>query len=93
VLLFLRHGVDAVWDGEWGRSKDGCIRWGPHAPSGRAVSWGFRHIGLSGEFVEQKCIRLVHEKLTVFPYGQCMFGSHVSLAFRRYSQVQGRFWG
>jgi len=19
---------DAVWDGEWGRSRDGCIRWG-----------------------------------------------------------------
>ena len=19
---------DAVWDGKWGRSRDGCIRWG-----------------------------------------------------------------
>jgi len=20
--------LDAIWDGEWGRSRDGCIRWG-----------------------------------------------------------------
>ena len=20
--------LDAVWDGEWGRSRDGCIIWG-----------------------------------------------------------------
>jgi len=29
---------DAVWDGEWGRSNDGCIRWGGNRRRGRAVS-------------------------------------------------------
>jgi len=29
----------------------------------------------------QKCIRLVREKLTVFPYGQDIVGIYVSLAF------------
>jgi len=31
-------------------------------------------------FVE-KCIRLVREKLTIFPYGQYIVGIYVSLAF------------
>jgi len=26
---------DAMWGGEWGWSKDGCVRWGPRAPKGR----------------------------------------------------------
>jgi len=40
-------------------------------------------------FVE-KCIRLVHEKLAIFPCGQYIVGIYVLLAFRRYSQVQDR---
>jgi len=34
--------------------------------------WGFIPIGLNGVlsvFIKQKCIRLVREKLTIFPYG------------------------
>ena len=31
--------------------------------------WGFRSHGLNGVFFEQKCTRLVREKLTMFPYG------------------------
>jgi len=26
---------DAVWGGEWGRSRDGCIRWGWRSSRGR----------------------------------------------------------
>ena len=29
----------------------------------------------------EKCIRLVHEKLRIFPYGQYIVGIYVSLAF------------
>jgi len=58
--------LDAVWDCEWGRSRDGCIR-RVHMPQGEgAVSWGFSPIGFNGVFVEQKCIQLMREKLT-FP--------------------------
>ena len=49
-----------------------------------------RPIGLNGQndiFFAQKCIQLVREKLTVFPYGQDVTGIYVSLAFRRYHQV------
>ena len=31
--------------------------------------------------------------LTIFPHAQCIVGIGVSLAFRRYSQVRGRWWG
>jgi len=37
-----------------------------------------------------KRIRLVCEKLTVFPYRQDIAGIYVSLAFQRYIQVQDR---
>ena len=26
-VIFVCLSPDAVWDGEWGRSRDGCIRW------------------------------------------------------------------
>jgi len=41
----------------------------------------------------EKCIRLVCEKLTIFPYGQYIVGICVSLAFQRCTQVRGRCWG
>ena len=41
--------------------------------------------GLNGRTAE-KCIRLVCEKLRIFPYGQYIVGIHVSLAFSRYSR-------
>jgi len=53
-----------------------------------AVSIGFS--GFQWRIFTQKCIRLLHEKLTVFPYAQYMIRIYVSLAFQRYSQVRGR---
>jgi len=38
----------------------------------------------------EKSIRLVCEKLRIFPYGQYIVGIYVSLAFWQYSQVQDR---
>jgi len=43
-------------------------------------------------FVE-KCIRLVCENLTIFPYGQYIVGIYVSLAFWQYRQLQDQSGG
>jgi len=42
---------------------------------------------------KQKCICLVCEKLTIFPYGQYVVGNVFSLAFWWYTQVQDWSWG
>jgi len=53
----------------------GVLDGGPRDPSRRGCFGIFRHlrpIGLNGQndvFFGKKCIRLVREKLTVFPYG------------------------
>jgi len=75
-----------------------CSQWraGSTCPKGKERFGRFSPIGLNDFFavcLNHKCIRLVREKLTIFPYGQCIVGSGVSLAFRRYSQVVGRWWG
>ena len=44
---------DAVWGGEWGRSRDGCIRWGGDGQRGRSgfgVNLGCP-IATNGDFV------------------------------------------
>jgi len=71
---------DAVWGGEWGQSRDGCIQWSTREWE---VMGFFVLIGLNGVCFEQKGIRLVREKLTVFPYGQYVARNACSLAFRR----------
>jgi len=38
-------------------------------------------VSLIGVFFEPRCIPLVREKLTVFPYGQYIVGNDCSLAF------------
>jgi len=35
----------------------------------------------------------MREKLMIFPYRQCIIRISISLAFRRYSQLPGRWWG
>jgi len=44
---------DAVWDGEWGRSSDGCIRRGGNRRRERAVLGvnSGRPVTTSGDFV------------------------------------------
>jgi len=70
---------------------------GIHVPQKEGAFWGiFRHllpIGLNRQndlFFAQKFNRLICEKLTIFSYGQAVIGIYVSLAFRRYRQVQDR---
>jgi len=44
--------LDVVWGGEWGQSKDGCIRWGVEIVREEAI-WGINvgyPIVTSGEF-------------------------------------------
>ena len=55
---------------------------GVHVPqSEEEVSGFFAPTGLNGIVFKQKCIRLVHGKLTIFPYGQCIVRNVRSLAF------------
>jgi len=87
---------DAIWDGELSRRGMRLLDGGPCAPRGMGSFGDFHPIGLNGIFtvyLKQKCIRLMHEKLTIFPYKQCIFGISISLAFRKYSQVLGQWWG
>ena len=57
------------------------------------VSVSTQSFGLNGVLFAEKCIRLVCEKLTVFPNGKYIVGIYDSLAFWRYSQVQDRSGG
>jgi len=46
--------LDAVWDSVWGRSNDGCIRWGGDRQRGRGsfgVNFG-RPIVTNGDFIQ-----------------------------------------
>jgi len=54
----------------------------PHASRGRGGFWG--HLPPLAQWfqwriLQQKCIRLVHEKLIIFPYGQYIIGIYISL--------------
>ena len=127
---------DAVWDIEWGRWRDGCIRRGPCAPRERVILGCVVPICFNGVFFER--VHALHqwtnfydlyviwrlsmegcafcglswyispfkvygrhlvncnnscEKITRILYGQYIAGIDGSLAFWRYSQVQGRCWG
>jgi len=58
--------------------------------------WALSPIGLNGwndVLFTEKCIRLVCEKLTLFPYGQDIVGNVVLLAFWSYGQIQDRSGG
>ena len=92
--------LDAVWGGEWSGPRHWCIRWGSMCLKGKGLFWGFFSIcipvalnGWNDILFAEKCIRLVCEKFTVFPYGQYIVGIYVALAFQRCIQVQGRCWG
>jgi len=67
-------------------------------PQKEGAVWGFfgicAPIGSNGQndiFFAQKCIRLVREKLIIFPYGQYIAGIYVSLAFRRSTEVRDQY--
>jgi len=73
--------------GEWGRPRDGCIRWGQHSPRESG--------GLNGIFeciVKQECIRLVHENFIIFLFGkyECISGNVVYSSFSRCPSLRYR---
>jgi len=41
---------------------------------------------------QEKRIRLVREKLRIFPYAQYVIGIYISLAFQKYTPDRGRYW-
>jgi len=64
-----------------------CLSVCPCALSPIGLNWR------NGVSFGEKCIRLVCEKLTLFPYGQDTVGNAVLLAFWWYSQFQDRSGG
>jgi len=81
--------------GVGGEMGHGCIRWGSMCHKLKGYFGIVLPIDLNGQnsvFLAHKCIRLVREKLTVFPYAQYIIGIYVSLAFQRFSQVRDRCW-
>jgi len=79
-----------VWRGEWGGHS--CIRWKSTClkRKGLFLAWFLAFFGIcarirlngrNGVLIAEKCIRLVCEKLTAFPYGQCIVEFCVQLAF------------
>jgi len=68
-----------MWRGEWGRPRHSCIRWGFTCPKGAVLGiLPFVPHWLNGQndvFFTQKCTRLTHEKLTVFPSDKILLES------------------
>ena len=64
---------------------------GVHVPQGEGkVFWGgevlpIRFNGLLSVFFKQKCIRLVHKKLTIFSYRQYIIGIIIYSSFLKYT--------
>jgi len=87
---------DAVW-GVWGESGLGIgVRTGVHVA--QREGWIFGLFSPLAQWFQwpnfqEKCIRLVHEKLRLFQYVQYIIEIYVSLAFQKCTQVRGRCWG
>jgi len=63
-------GSRCSWSGEWGWSRDGCIRWESTCPKGKRRFGGFFvPIGLNGVFLNRNVFDS-WKKLAVFPYRQ-----------------------
>jgi len=69
----------------------GALDEGP-LPKGKGRFWEFFfRIGLNGVFeciFKQKCIRLVHEKLTIFPYQHFINGIVTYSSFLKYTLLR-----
>jgi len=65
-----------------------CIVGGTHTVEDWTECTPIHLSGRNDVLFAKKCIRLVCEKLAIFPYGQDIVGNVVLLAFRQYSQIQ-----
>jgi len=92
---------DAVWCGEWGEPRHLCVRWKSTCLKGKGLflAWFLAFlsiwacIGFNRRNDAEKCIRLVCEKLTIFPYTEYIVEFCVRLAFLWNSQVEDRSGG
>jgi len=81
-----------VWRGEWGGPRHSCVRWKSTCLKwkGLFLAWFLAFFGicarirLDGWNDAEKCIRLVCEKLAVFPYARYIVEICVELAFLWY---------
>jgi len=93
--------LDAVWGGEWGGPRHSCVRWKSTCLKGKGLflAWFLAFFGISACIGfnrpndAEKCIRLVCEKLTVFPYARYTVEFCVAFPFLWCSQVQDRSGG
>ena len=84
---------DAVWVVSGVGQGMGVLD-GVHMPQGKGEVLGiFCSHWLEWYIFKQKCVRLMREKLTMFPYRQYIIGNVCSLAFQRNAQVQDQSWG
>ena len=60
---------------------------GPRGSRGSGGFWGC----LAPNF-QEKCIRLVREKLRIFPYAQYIIGVYISLAFKYVLKFEADVW-
>jgi len=79
-------------NGEWGQSRDGCIRWGLRVPRDGQVSWVLSPHWFEWVAMVYLLSRNVFDLCVKFPYGQYIVRIYVLLAFRKYSRVPGRCW-
>ena len=86
-----QHGwldPDAIWGGEWGRARYGCVRFWWRSSKGKgSLGWIQCRNGI---LIND---RLLCEKLTIFPYADYIVEFFERLAFLWYSQVQDRSGG
>jgi len=84
---------DAIWDGEWGRSRDGCIRWGWLSSKGKGsslVKFGASHCNQWG-----LCCIVVCEPIELL-FGTVSGvtpGIHVLHGSPHASRGRSGFWG
>ena len=82
---------DAVWGGQWGRLRDWCYWWGPHASRGREVSGVFHPICLNDIYFSRNVFNSWVKSWQMFSYRHCIIGNVCPLTFQR--NVRDLSWG
>jgi len=78
----LRESIKLLFGVELGWLTDGCIIWKFTCPKGKGRFWEFYYQLVWMALFKQKCIRLLHKKLTIFPHGQCIIENICSMTLK-----------